>query len=288
MSPLFTLKRLPLTRHITSIDGVRTAHWEAGAPDAPPIILLHGLNGTHHGLWPLATRLNANHLFLPDMPGHGGSGLARDNKVATVVRWFDAYIKRVNAMTGQRPIVIAHSFGAQIAFMACQELPDAYDECILLNPVPRVSILPYLFGRSLALLPSRLVLEVIGRNDSVRFWRGSFLLHRHTAESRALVRWIGDQSANSPDKFAFYVAVSQELMAIPTYTKAGVKKGRFYCIAGDKDRMLTPASLAQLKEMFSDGHFLLCKETGHLMPIEAPDDTAALLQKVLVKAHRKG
>jgi pimeloyl-ACP methyl ester carboxylesterase len=287
MSPLFTLKRLPLTRHITSIDGIRTAHWEAGTTGATPIILLHGLNGTHHGLWPLASRLGEYHLFLPDMPGHGGSALARAAKVESVIHWFDAYIKRINTLTGQRPILVAHSFGAQIAFMACQELPQAYLDCILLNPVPRVSILPYLFGRSLALLPSRLVLEVVGRNDSVRFWRGSFLLYRHTPETHTLVRWIGDQSINSPDKFAFYVAVSQELMETPSYTPAGVKKGRFYCIAADKDRMLTPASLAELKTMFGKKRFMLCKETGHLMPIEAPDETAELIRRILVATARR-
>jgi pimeloyl-ACP methyl ester carboxylesterase len=285
MSPLFTLKQLPLTRHITSIDGVRTAHWEAGTPGATPIILLHGLNGSHHGLWPLASRLEDYHLFLPDMPGHGVSGLARKAKVESVVKWFDAYIKRIVALTEQPPVVIAHSFGAQIAFMACQELPHAYSECILLNPVPRVSILPYLFGRSLALLPSRLVLDVIGRNESVRFWRGSFLLHRHTPETRALVRWIGDQSANSPDKFAFYVAISQELMDTPTYTRTGVRRGRFYCIVGDSDRMLTPASLADLRQMFDRPRFFTCRDTGHLMPIEAPDETARLVHRIIRARH---
>ncbi|HSE61617.1 MAG TPA: alpha/beta hydrolase [Candidatus Saccharimonadales bacterium] len=281
MSPLFTLKQLPLTRHLTSIDGLRTAHWEGGTVGAPPIILLHGLNGSHHGLWPLATRLSDYHLFLPDMPGHGSSALPKKARVAGVVQWFDAYMTRIAALTGQPPVVIAHSFGAQIAFMACQQKPEAYRDCILLTPVPRVSILPYLFGKSLALLPSRLALEVVGRNESLRFWRGSFLLHRHTPETRALVRWIGDQGANSPDKFAFYVSISQELMGTPSYSRAGVTKGRFYCVAGDNDRMLTPASLAELRTMFGKKHFAICKNTGHLMPIEAPDETAALLRTML-------
>jgi pimeloyl-ACP methyl ester carboxylesterase len=284
MSPLSTLKKLPLARHNTSIDGVRTAHWEGGVPGATPLILLHGLNGSHHGLWPLAARLADYHLFLPDMPGHGSSGLPKIGHFASVVKWFDAYIKRIAGQTGQKPVVIAHSFGAQIAFMACQQLPDAYRECILLTPVPRVSILPYLFGKSLALLPSRLALEVAGRNESVRFWRGSFLLHRHTPETKALVKWIGDQGANSPDKFAFYVNISQELMSTPSYSRAGVAKGRFYCVTGDNDRMLTPASLAELKAMFGKKRFFICKETGHLMPIEAPDDTAVLLRTIMPAA----
>jgi pimeloyl-ACP methyl ester carboxylesterase len=277
-------KRLPLKRHIASIAGVRTAFWEGGTAGATPIIMVHGLNGSHHGLLPLATRLTAYHLFMPDLPGHGGSGLPKRATVEGVVGWFDKYIRKVTDITGRRPVVIAHSFGSQIAYMSCQQFPNDYEECILLTPVPRVSILPYIFGKSLALLPRRLALELVGSSEQARYWRGTFLLHRRSPEINNLVRWIGDQSANTPDKFAFYVAISQELMDIPAYSREGVQKGRFYCIAGDSDRMLTPAALHDLKSMFGSRRFTICKNTGHLMPIEAPDDTLKLLRRILPAA----
>lgn len=283
MNTLFDPKRLPLKRHTASIAGIRTVFWEGGTDTAAPLILLHGLNGSHHGLMPLAERLQAYHLFMPDLPGHGGSGLPDKATVSGVVGWFDKYIRKVTQLTGKKPIVLAHSFGSQIAFMACQQLPDEYQECILLTPVPRVSILPYLFGKSLALLPKRLALELVGSSEQARYWRGTYLLHRRSPEINDLVRWIGDQSANSPDKFAYYVAISQELMGIPAYSREGVQKGRFYCVAGDNDRMLTQDSLNSLKEMFAP-HFYMCENTGHLMPIEAPDDTAKLLSKILPPA----
>jgi hypothetical protein len=48
--------------------------------------------------------------------------------------------------------------------------------------------------------------------------------------------------------------------------------------------MLTPASLAELKSMFGKGRFFICKSTGHLMPIEAPDETAVILRKLIQAA----
>ena len=284
MSKLFDRKQLPLKRHVSSIAGISTAFWEGGTPGATPIIMLHGLNGSHHGLWPLAERLSYYHLFLPDLPGHGGSGLPQHAAVAGVVGWFDKFIRRVSELTGKKPVVIAHSFGAQIAFMSCAQLPGEYIKCILLNPVPRVSILPYIFGKSLALLPKRFALELAGGSEHARFWRGSYLLVRHTLETHDLVRWIGDNSANTPDKFAYYIAISQELMDIPAYNKTDVRKDDFYCIAGDGDRMLTPTSLQELKDMFGTSRFFLCANTGHLMPIEAPDETAKIVRKLLPAA----
>jgi pimeloyl-ACP methyl ester carboxylesterase len=284
MSPLLTAKQLRLTRHIASIDGIRTAYWEAGTAGATPIIMLHGLNGSHHGLLPLATHLTDYHLFLPDLPAHGGSAVPRRAVVADVVGWFDAYIRRITEKTGKTPVVLAHSFGAQIAFMTCQQLPHGYSKCILITPVPRVSILPYLFGKSLSLLPSRLVLDVVLNNKSVRAWRSTYLLHRRTPTSEATVKWIADSAASQSDKQAYYVAIAQELMVIPAFNRTNVKKGRFYCIAGDNDKMLTPDTLAQQRQMFGHGHFFICRDTGHLMPIEAPNETAIIVRRLLPPA----
>lgn len=284
MNTLFDPKHLRLKQHTANIAGVRTAFWEGGTTGGLPLIMLHGLNGSHHGLMPLADRLQNYHIFLPDLPGHGISDLPSLTTVDGVVGWFSVFIRKIATLTGHKPIVLAHSFGSQIAFMACQQLPHDYRVCILLTPVPRVSILPYLFGRSLALLPRRLALDLVGNSEQVRYWRGTFLLHRRSPEIDSLARWISDHSDSTPDKFAYYVALSQELMDIPAYSDEGVKKGQFYCVAGDSDRMLTPASLARLSTMFGS-HFYTCENTGHLMPIEAPDDTAKIVRTLLPSAQ---
>lgn len=284
MNMLFSPHQLPLERRRDHIARIATAFWEGGNTAATPLILLHGLNGSHHGMWPLASRLGDYHLFLPDLPGHGGSGLPHIASVANVVEWFKAFVRHVGEQTGKKPVVVAHSFGAQIAFMACLQLAGEYNRCILLNPVPRVSILPYIFGKSLALLPKRLALDLVGSTGQARYLRGTFLLQRHSADIHQLVRWIGDSSTNTPDKFAYYVAISQELMDIHSYRTTDVRKDHFYCIAGDADRMLTPDALTELKTMFGPAHFHVVPDTGHLMPIEAPDDTAKALHHFLPAA----
>ena len=54
--------------------GVRTAWLEAGPPDAPPVVLLHGLGATNASMLPLLGDLARDHRVLaPDAPGFGAS-----------------------------------------------------------------------------------------------------------------------------------------------------------------------------------------------------------------------
>jgi pimeloyl-ACP methyl ester carboxylesterase len=56
------------------VDGVSVFYREAGPPDAPAILLLHGFPSSSRMWEPLLTRLaDAFHLIAPDYPGFGHS-----------------------------------------------------------------------------------------------------------------------------------------------------------------------------------------------------------------------
>jgi pimeloyl-ACP methyl ester carboxylesterase len=280
MSTSFSPARLPATKHSARIGGVRTVYWEAGASETLPVILLHGFGGSHHGLLPLAKQLQPYHLFLPDMPGHGASGIPHEATIAVLAEWFAAYVREVGSHTGQKPVVIAHSFGSQVAFTACQTLRGEYQSCILLTPVPRVRTLPYLFAKTVGMAPNIIAVDV-ARNRRVRRMRDSYLIARRTPEVIKTVRWAADHSARTPDKAAFNVEISRRMLDTLAYDEAGARRGTFYCISGDTDRMIDAAGTAYLKKAFGEERCFICPHTGHLMPLEAPEETAALIRPLL-------
>jgi hypothetical protein len=62
------------TYRTVKIDGLNIFYREAGPPDAPTILLLHGLPSSSRMFEPLFARLgNEYHLIAPDYPGFGHS-----------------------------------------------------------------------------------------------------------------------------------------------------------------------------------------------------------------------
>ena len=58
-----------------TVDGLSIFYREAGPPDAPALLLLHGLPSSSRMFEPLLTRLaDQVHMIAPDYPGFGHSG----------------------------------------------------------------------------------------------------------------------------------------------------------------------------------------------------------------------
>ena len=79
------------------VDGVRVFHREAGAPDAPAILLLHGFPASSFMYRELIPRLAARYrVVAPDLPGFGFTDVpaARDYKYS-----FEAIAKTITAFT---------------------------------------------------------------------------------------------------------------------------------------------------------------------------------------------
>src|SRR5439155_429156 len=63
-----------ITYRTVNIDGLNIAYREAGSPDAPTLLLLHGLPSSSRMFQPLLKRLaNKYHMVAPDYPGFGHS-----------------------------------------------------------------------------------------------------------------------------------------------------------------------------------------------------------------------
>jgi pimeloyl-ACP methyl ester carboxylesterase len=116
------------------IDGTRM-HWvEMGKPtEAPPIVLLHGINDSHL-TWELVAPLLAahRHLLMPDFPGCGLSERPDASyELAWHARMIAAWLSHVGLKNAD---IVGHSFGGGVAQMLLLECPERIRRLALVAP----------------------------------------------------------------------------------------------------------------------------------------------------------
>ncbi|HEX7670900.1 MAG TPA: alpha/beta hydrolase [Polyangiaceae bacterium] len=120
-----------IRNHFVEVEGVRL-HWaEIGEPsEAPPVVLLHGLNNSSLS-WSLVAPLLATdrRVVMPDLPGHGES--ERPN-VGYELAWYARVIARwLEAIGIEKADIVGHSFGGGVAQMLLLECPERVRRLVL-------------------------------------------------------------------------------------------------------------------------------------------------------------
>ncbi|MGE5762498.1 MAG: alpha/beta fold hydrolase [Mycobacterium leprae] len=115
--------------------GVRTAYLQAGPPDAPPVVLLHGIGATNASMLPLLVDLGRDfRVVAPDLPGFGASAAPPWRyRFAQYADWFDAFLDELGI---PRAHVVSNSLGGRITLEAALLHPDRVDRLVLLCPSP--------------------------------------------------------------------------------------------------------------------------------------------------------
>ena len=113
--------------------GRRTHYLEAGPPDAPPVVLLHGLGATNASLLPLVTALAPDYRVLaPDLPGFGATHAWRGRYDAPFFSdWLDGLLTELGV---DRAVVGGNSLGGRIALEYALRHPQRVRGMIGLAP----------------------------------------------------------------------------------------------------------------------------------------------------------
>jgi pimeloyl-ACP methyl ester carboxylesterase len=190
--------------HFVDVDGVRL-HWsEAGAAsDAPPVVLLHGLNNSCLS-WSRVAALFAmdRRVLMPDLPGHGQS---ERPDAGYELAWYARIIARWLESVGiEQADVVGHSFGGGIAQMLLLACPKRVRRLVLVAPgglgkgvgwrlrlASFTRVVEYL-GQPFMALGTRLALrearEGVTRNDVAELSR----LNSQAGSARAFGRSVRD------------------------------------------------------------------------------------------------
>jgi pimeloyl-ACP methyl ester carboxylesterase len=271
-----------------SVLGVRSAYLEAGPPDAPPVMLLHGLGATNASMLPLVPDLARDHrVIAPDFPGFGASEAPRWRyRPSDLAGWLRAFQEAIGATRGS---LIGNSMGGRVAIEAGLAYPETVDRLVLLCPspafrrgrqfVPLVRLLPP--DAVITPLPVPHLGVVLGvrsifaRPDRLpRAW--------YDSAADEYLRVMKDYR----HRRAFYAAARQ-IYIEPAYGEDGFwerlprLEPPALFVWGDRD-WLVPSSFEQhVMRALPQSESVVLTDCGHVPQFEHPNATAELIRRFL-------
>jgi len=275
--------------------GNETRAWSYGAPDGPPLILVHGFRGDHHGLDGLARALTARlpelRAVVPDLPGFGATPAVpgRSHDLALYGAWLREFASGI-APDG-RFAVLGHSFGSLVVASAIAgglqprrlALVNPISAPALKGPQAALTQLAVAYYRAAELLPERASRSLLGHPVIVR------VMSEVMAKTgdRELRHWIHGQHAAYFSSFsdpstlleAFRASVSHTVLEFADhFTMPSL------IIAGERDDITPLAQQLDLHHRVADSQLRIIPGTGHLIHYEAVSDAAAFLSDFLTAA----
>ena len=122
-----------------------THYLDFGGPaDAPPLVLVHGLGGSHTNWLAVGPALTEHHrVWAPDLAGHGLTFPDhRRTDVDSNQRLLDRFLREV---VGEPVVLVGNSMGGMISILQADRHPDTVRALVLVDPAvpgPRRSLDP--------------------------------------------------------------------------------------------------------------------------------------------------
>jgi len=126
-----------ITYRTVNIDGLNIAYCEAGSPDAPTLLLLHGLPSSSRMFEPLLTRLAGQfHMVAPDYPGFGHSDAPTPKEFAytfdNIAKVMDHFTEALNLT---RYTFYMQDYGGPVGLRMALTHPDRIEALIVQDAV---------------------------------------------------------------------------------------------------------------------------------------------------------
>ncbi|MFJ9714106.1 alpha/beta fold hydrolase [Streptomyces sp. NPDC101234] len=270
-----------------SVEGRRTRVRVVGAPDRPPILLLHGIGRSLEDWAPQYPRLSRTHRVIAlDLPGFGFS--ARSPEPATLQVLARGVAETLDALGEQRPLhVLGNSLGGAVAQQLLVLAPERVAGLVLVNSAG--------FGSEVALPLRLLTVPLLGRLATLRTTRASARLSELLPVDNpklATKERIDHALAISrqPDPSIVLLELIREL-ATPRGAKsqwraeltAAVARHRrpTLIVWGDRDRVLPAHHLDAARSLLPHAETHLYTGIGHMPQIECPDAFATRVLEFL-------
>ena len=269
--------------------GVRTLYLEAGPPDAPPVLLLHGLGATNASLLPVLADLARDFRVLaPDLPGFGSSDAPG---VSYTSAWFAAWVDDFLRAVDARPaVVLGNSLGGRIALEVGLTRPGSVRGLVLLTPSPAfrrlrqltpvVRLLSPQWGRlPVRLANHRLTVESI----RLMFAEPDRLPHQwYDAAADEAVRVL----ESAPHRVAF-LSCSRQIYLESAYGREGfwdrlpMLQPPALFLWGDRDRLVPSTFARHVTGALPHATSVVLPDCGHVPQFEQPTVTMALVREFL-------
>jgi 3-oxoadipate enol-lactonase len=259
-----------VTAGLLDIGGRRLAFEDRGA--GPAVLMLHGLGGTTSVFQVQAEELATTHRIVRvDFSGAGRSSVGED---ITIARHAQDAVAVLNAFGLTRATVVAHSMGTVVARFIAARFPDVVQGLVLLAPTraPLPAAVQQRQRDRAARLraggTAAIVDEVV--QDAV----GTTTAKSHPVRA-AFVREL--VLRQDPEGFARnYEAAAAAEDPGPLSTDLPV-----LLVGGAEDQLGSMDVARALESTSTSARALVAPDSGHSIPIEAPDYTTRVLRELL-------
>lgn len=284
-------------RSVTSADGTTLHAEEFGAATGPPVVLVHGWTEEIAFWGPVSTRLAARGLRVVayDLRGHGQSEPARDGDYA-LERFgedVEAVLDTVCA-PGETAAVVGHSLGG----MSIAAWAEHHD-------VTRRAVCAAFVSTGMGDLTSgHLLLGEVAKWLN-RPWAGRALLGSHaplppfsTPVQQAVIRYTAFGPDATRGEVAFYermlmdtapsarAAIGVALTEMDLWHALERVRIPSLVVVGERDRLTPPAHAERIaRELPQCVDLLQLPDTGHMAPLERPDELSRALWRLIDSAR---
>jgi pimeloyl-ACP methyl ester carboxylesterase len=268
--------------YFVEVEGIRL-HWaEVGqASDAPPVVLLHGLNNSCLSWSRVAPLLSTDRrVLMLDLPGHG---LSERPNVGYELDWYARIVARwLEAVGIEEADIVGHSFGGGVAQMLLLECPERIRRLVLvaagglgkgvgwwlrLASLPRV--VEYL-GQPFMALGTRLALrgarEGVTRKDIQELSR----FNSQAGSARAFARTVRDVIDWRGQRRNFLHRVNEVRKLPPVLI-----------LWGDRDALIPIEQGRAFAALLDGAVFKTFADSGHYLHNEQPEAFAQAVREFL-------
>lgn len=226
----------------------------------PPALLLHGAGGSHLNWPPQVRRLNNQRLFALDLPGHGKSeGMGRQD----IMEYGQIVLEFMQAVRLAAAVIVGHSMGSAIALTLALQSPKRVLGLGLVGG-----------GAKLRVAPS--ILELAANPDTFLPAVQMISEYSYSQAANPRLKELGAQRMAETRQSVLY----GDLLACDAFdVMQQVKKIKVpsLILCGGEDRMTPPNRSEYLRDQIEESELHILPGAGHMLMLEAPDETAHLL-----------
>jgi pimeloyl-ACP methyl ester carboxylesterase len=272
------------------VDDVNLHYTEHGDPQAPVLVVLHGMGATSteielSGLVERAQ--NQYHVLVFDRPGYGHSDRPA-GRIYTPEAQARLFLQALEQLGVERPVVLAHSWATLIAISMAAQAPGALKGLVLLsgyytpslrldvllNSVPAIPVIGHLMAHTLSPLIARAMwgaLQWRVFSPAPKAVRQSF--------SERYPKWM------SLRPHTLRAAAAENAMLIPEALRQRAEHPQLelpvVIVAGESDRLITTRWHSQrVQDRFPNSHLHVVPGAGHMVHHADPDAVFQAVREV--------
>ena len=246
------------------------AHQELGSPDAPVLVLIHGLGASGRVLERVAPLLAARfRVIVPDLPGFGETG----GEPTTIEGMARAVLEVVDA---EEFVAAGHSMGGLVATALAELAPDRVTRLVLVNAPPTYESRTAARGRGERILKLPVIGDLVWNrmsDDQIRATMRSAFAPGHDVDDV----FVEDLKRTTRAAFtSSSSAIDDYLRRRPLPQRVAALTQQAFVIFGERDGRVAPASLDGYGPV-ANATVAAIPEAGHTPVWEAPERTAELI-----------